>query len=326
MSDIMNKEFKIKSGMLYIDGKQVPYKKSPNTSGAMKPRILVVHDTASPLNSSGPISWLTNPQAGASAHFVVGREGDITQLVPCDVKAWHAGKSSYYGERNVNNFSVGIENVNPGMMTRKEGNSVYFGSSATTKYDIDKYGIKEIDPEYAGKAWWMAYTEEQIAINIMIGRALKAAYGITDVVPHWFISPGRKVDTNPQFPLEQVKSAILFAGRGPVTLPTSPVTKEEKSNIKDTLKQKDENEPYDAQTIADLNLRPWPDSPNRIAVIKRGKKLEIIRQSKSQKDQAIWFLVSVDTPNVIFPPDAKAATRGNKMEGFVHGSFLKMLT
>ena len=325
--DILNSKCEIKNGLFYIDGRQVDFKKSPNTSGAMRPEILVCHDTASPLNSSGPINWLTNPNAGASAHFVVGRdEGDITQLVPCNVKAWHAGKSSYYGRRDVNNFSVGIENVNPGAMSRREGNDVYFSTSKTVKYDIDEYNIKEIDPEWAGKAYWMAYTEWQIACNIAIGRALKAAYGIKDVTTHWFISPGRKVDTNPQFPLEKVKNAVLFAARGPVTEPKVIPTPAQEAKIEETLKQKDENEPYDAETTTSLNIRPWPDSPNRLGIIKKGAKLEIQRQSKSQKDGSVWFFVSVDKQHVDNPPDQEVANEGLTVEGFVHGNFLRMLT
>lgn len=104
-------EYKIVKGMLTVDGKQVAFKQSPNVGGACKPEILVVHDTASGLNSSGPIGWLVDPKAKASAHFVVGRAGDITQLVSCDRAAWHAGKSVYNDKHvsgSVNSFAVGI--------------------------------------------------------------------------------------------------------------------------------------------------------------------------------------------------------------------------
>ena len=53
----------------------------------------------------GTVAWLQNPRAHASANFVVGREGEVQQLVPLHDIAWHAGNWAY------NVRSVGIENV-----------------------------------------------------------------------------------------------------------------------------------------------------------------------------------------------------------------------
>ncbi len=44
-----------------------------------------------------------------SAHFVINREGDITQFVPCGRRAWHAGESEWQGKSGCNDFSIGIE-------------------------------------------------------------------------------------------------------------------------------------------------------------------------------------------------------------------------
>lgn len=44
-----------------------------------------------------------------SAHFFVGRGGELWQFVSCDERAWHAGASSYRGRSNCNDYSVGIE-------------------------------------------------------------------------------------------------------------------------------------------------------------------------------------------------------------------------
>ncbi len=52
------------------------------------------------------------PKALVSAHFVVGKEGRVFQIVPLERRAWHAGISELDGETDVNNFSVGIELVN----------------------------------------------------------------------------------------------------------------------------------------------------------------------------------------------------------------------
>lgn len=44
-----------------------------------------------------------------SAHFLIERDGRVTQFVSCLDRAWHAGKSSFEGRENCNDFSLGIE-------------------------------------------------------------------------------------------------------------------------------------------------------------------------------------------------------------------------
>ncbi|NQZ20959.1 MAG: 1,6-anhydro-N-acetylmuramyl-L-alanine amidase AmpD [Colwellia sp.] len=48
-------------------------------------------------------------QLKVSAHCLITREGKIIQYVSFDDKAWHAGVSSYQGQANCNDFSIGIE-------------------------------------------------------------------------------------------------------------------------------------------------------------------------------------------------------------------------
>lgn len=44
-----------------------------------------------------------------SAHFLIDREGAITQFVSVYERAWHAGASNFNGVGNCNDFSIGIE-------------------------------------------------------------------------------------------------------------------------------------------------------------------------------------------------------------------------
>ncbi len=44
-----------------------------------------------------------------SSHFLIDREGHITQFVSVYKRAWHAGKSNFKNEDNCNDFSLGIE-------------------------------------------------------------------------------------------------------------------------------------------------------------------------------------------------------------------------
>ena len=44
-----------------------------------------------------------------SSHLFIDREGLLTQFVPFDKAAWHAGISEFKGRENCNEFSIGIE-------------------------------------------------------------------------------------------------------------------------------------------------------------------------------------------------------------------------
>ena len=65
-------------------------------------RFIVIH--VSEGSFPGTVAWLRDPRAHASANFVVGRDGQVQQLVPLHDIAWHAGNWAY------NVRSIGIEN------------------------------------------------------------------------------------------------------------------------------------------------------------------------------------------------------------------------
>ncbi len=44
-----------------------------------------------------------------SAHLLIKRDGEITQFVAFNKRAWHAGFSSFQGRQECNDFSIGIE-------------------------------------------------------------------------------------------------------------------------------------------------------------------------------------------------------------------------
>lgn len=198
---------------------------SPNKGGHIQPSLIVVHDTAGALSSAGSVAWLSNPAAKASAHFVVGRDGDVTQLISTNLKAWHAGKSTFHGRENVNDFSIGIEIVNPGLL--KAAGPASAQASFGAVYDRKKYLIEE-RPAINGTSTlglgvthpaglWMPYTEKQLAAVLKLCLAIRDEYAITDIAPHWYISPGRKVDTNPLFPLAWLSGKIDGRKNEPVT-------------------------------------------------------------------------------------------------------------
>ena len=44
-----------------------------------------------------------------SAHLLIARTGEVIQFVSFDERAWHAGRSSYLGVPECNDYSIGIE-------------------------------------------------------------------------------------------------------------------------------------------------------------------------------------------------------------------------
>ncbi len=44
-----------------------------------------------------------------SAHLLISRSGEVIQFVSLDERAWHAGRSSYLGVAECNDYSIGVE-------------------------------------------------------------------------------------------------------------------------------------------------------------------------------------------------------------------------
>lgn len=190
---------KIVADWLEIDGRPVSRFDTPNMGGRMTPSLIVLHDTAGRLTRGSSVAWFLDPAAKVSAHFVVERDGAVTQLVPCDRQAWHAGQSAWKGRAHVNGFAVGIEIVNPGKLAPRGVDKAvaWFGEV----YDLKSNAIEARATDQHGSGLWMAYTDAQIrAVTDLIAALAEAYPSIKEVVGHYQISPGRKVDPNPLLP------------------------------------------------------------------------------------------------------------------------------
>lgn len=78
---------------------------------------LIIHYTACDLEFSLKILSGNFPPHPVSCHYLIDENGDIYQLVSEQDRAWHVatGKGFWRGEDNINNVSIGIELVNPGL-------------------------------------------------------------------------------------------------------------------------------------------------------------------------------------------------------------------
>jgi N-acetylmuramoyl-L-alanine amidase len=185
----------------------VRFEETPNKSGTISPRFLIIHYTAGrSLESS--VSWFKNPEATASAHLVIGRDGEIVQMVPFNKKAWHAGKSRWGDVIGLNNHSIGIELDNAGELTRKAsgGWKAWFGGH----YDEDEVVVArhKNDPPTAEPSGWHDYPEAQLQALMDVAAALQAKYKFEAVLGHDDIAPLRKRDPGPAFPMTALKSRV----------------------------------------------------------------------------------------------------------------------
>jgi len=189
--------------------KGVRYIPSPNRSGMINPKFIVMHYTAGN-TAYGAIDTLTRRGSNASAHVVVDKDGTITQLVPFNVKAWHAGPSRYKGYSGLNNYSIGIEIVNIGWV-RQIGND-RFEDWAGNIYSASDLGYLEAHHHStvgSGMFYWPRYTPEQLDSVERLTRELIANYGISDIVSHEEIDTrGWKTDPGPTFPMNRFKKLL----------------------------------------------------------------------------------------------------------------------
>jgi len=187
---------------------------SPNFSKFLEPRYIVVHYTAGG-SAAGTVDWFMNPDSKVSAHFVIERTGDLTQCVSCNDIAWHCGKSEYKGQQNLNPCSIGIELANWGPLRRDVDSGMF--------YPVHQwYCKKPLYPEQVIYAvpgtkdcvyyHWERFPAEQLFSLALLTHCICRSYGITELLSHGEIAPGRKVDPGPAFPLDIFKRFCKLSG------------------------------------------------------------------------------------------------------------------
>ena len=111
-----------------------------------------------------------------SAHLLVRRCGELVQFVSFDDRAWHAGRSSFAGRQECNDFSIGIE---------LEGT--------------------DLDP----------YDERQYRVLAAVVQALLIEYPLMNthrITGHSDIAPGRKTDPGPAFDWQGFRALLDGTG------------------------------------------------------------------------------------------------------------------
>jgi N-acetylmuramoyl-L-alanine amidase len=157
---------------------------SPNHGerrGAKCPDAIVLHYTGMETGAAA-LARLCDPTSEVSCHYLVQEDGSILQLVPEAQRAWHAGKSYWAGERDLNSASIGIEIVNGG----------------------HDFGLPH-------------YPAAQIAAVIALCKDIAERRKIlpSRILAHSDIAPGRKQDPGEHFPWD----ALAAAGVGQYLTP-----------------------------------------------------------------------------------------------------------
>ena len=139
-------------------------------------------------------------------------------MVPFNKIAWHAGESQYEGRTGFNKYSIGIEIDNAGIL-EKSGDKYlsWFGRVYPENEVVYATHRNEFSPRY-----WHLYTEVQIELVENVCELLMEYYPIKSILGHEEISPGRKTDPGPAFPLDKIRMRLLGPKRdsdGPENIP-----------------------------------------------------------------------------------------------------------
>jgi N-acetylmuramoyl-L-alanine amidase len=183
----------------------IDYKPSPSQSGLVVPKYLVIHYTAGRGFEATQRTFL-NKESEVSAHLLIGRNGEIVQMVPFNKKAWHAGTSEWKNQKGLNALSIGIELDNYGKLTRMADGSwqTYFNRKVPDSEVViarHKHG--------GPMTGWHAYTEKQLDVLEEVSVAIFNHYKLEDVLGHEDISKGRKSDPGPAFNMASFRTLLL---------------------------------------------------------------------------------------------------------------------
>jgi N-acetylmuramoyl-L-alanine amidase len=144
---------------------------SPNFNDRQLPVTMVVlhYTEMKPVETA--LDKLCDPESGVSAHYLISEEGEVTQMVAEEKRAWHSGVAFWRGHKDINSASIGIELDHPG----------------------HALGYRE-------------FAEAQIDALIPLLHSIIQRHDIprTNVVAHSDVAPARKTDPGELFPWDRL--------------------------------------------------------------------------------------------------------------------------
>ncbi len=203
------------------NSEKIVKKETANIGHNIDPDYLVVHYTAGD-TAENAVNWFlntkNNPQ-NIAAHIVLDVDGTITQLVPFNRRANHAGYSNWDGLIGFNIHSIGIEVVNPGYVEKmsdgtyrrevgrdpKTKKIIYKNYPASTSAKIIKAKHKHKFWDAAANQHWFKFPQIQLDALYKMSKTIINHYQLIRAVGHDDISPARKPDPGPAFPWDNFK-------------------------------------------------------------------------------------------------------------------------
>jgi N-acetylmuramoyl-L-alanine amidase len=186
----------------------VDFVQSPNGGDQITPTVLTMHYTAG-YNGAAAISRFKDKASEVSAHLVIDRDGKVTQMMPFNKKAWHAGPSRLGNLTNLNSHAIGFEFVNIGFLKQTANGLVDAYGNLVDKAKFEDYVIAPNPRVGAGNFYWPVYTKAQIDVGLEIAKACIDSYNISAICSHEEIDTrGWKTDPGPAFPMKAFKELL----------------------------------------------------------------------------------------------------------------------
>ncbi len=166
---------------------------------------------------------LCDPEHEVSAHYLIGADGTLWQMVQEQDRAWHAGAGEWCGQSDINSRSIGIE--------------------------LDNRG----DHPFSNRQ--MAVLE-----NLLTGIMARWSIPAAGVIGHSDMAPSRKSDPGPRFDWQRLERLGLAATRGAepeIDTPTMDQLRMLARQSGFTAPIDD----VDLLTAVRLRYRPWASGP-----------------------------------------------------------------
>lgn len=172
---------------------------TPHTFGRISPTLMVIHESGTRIGPGECAKYCRAPKRTNKVcvgyHVVIERSGKVQQLAEFNRKIRHAGISKWKGRKYANQFAIGIALVGP---TELEGN-LKRAKSFYGRWFRDEAGLNDEGSAYHGHNHiWLNYTREQLIALQEVIDEIRGTYPGMPIAPHWYVSPGRKIDPAPE--------------------------------------------------------------------------------------------------------------------------------
>ena len=177
--------------------------KSPNFNERKSNNInlIIIHYTALKTITDS-INYLCDKRNKVSSHYLISKKGEIFNLVSEKKRAWHAGKSHWSADRDLNSSSIGIELDYAPSTTDNKYNLKLINSliillkNIMSRYEITAHNIlghsdiapyRKIDPGIMFP--WNLLEKKKVAFKII---KLKNINIIKNLIKQWFLKHNLK--------------------------------------------------------------------------------------------------------------------------------------